>query len=89
MHPIDLVPGARTLSKDSLLRIRRSRGKTVLVLEGRVWITQDSDPRDIFLDDGESLTLDTREMTLVQALADTRLLVLAPLPDGQVVTPVS
>ena len=61
----------------------------MLVLEGRVWITQDSDPRDIFLDDGESLTLDTREMTLVQALADTRLLVLAPLPDGQVVTPVS
>ncbi len=89
MLPIDLDQAARTLGKDSLLRIRRGRGHTVMVLEGLAWVTQDGDPRDIFLAPGESFTLDCPEMTLVQALEDTRLLVLAPLRAAQVVVATS
>ncbi len=77
----DLEHAARTLAKDALMRIRKGRGQIVTVLEGVVWITQDSDPRDIFLADGESFTLDGSRMTIVQALEPTRLLVLAPAPE--------
>lgn len=89
MHPIDFDQAARTLRKDSLLRIRKGRGQTVMVLEGQVWITQDGDPRDVFLGDGELFTLDSPEMTLVQALEDTRLLVFAPARSAQVVAATS
>lgn len=85
MQPIDFDQAARTLPKDSLLRIRRGRGQTVMVLEGLVWITQDGDPRDIFLEQGELFTLDGSPMTLVQALEDSRVLVFAPAPAAQMV----
>lgn len=89
MLPIDLGHAARTLGKDALLRIRQGRGHTVMVLEGLAWVTQDGDPRDIFLGPGESFTLDCPDMTLVQALENTRLLVLAPLRAAQVVVTTS
>lgn len=76
---------ARTLSKDALMRIRKGRGQVVTVLEGLVWITQDVAPRDTFLADGESLQLEGSRMTVVQALQDTRLVVLAPM--GEMVVP--
>lgn len=85
MQTLDLDQAARSLAKDSLLRIRRGRGQTVMVLEGLAWVTQDGDPRDIFVGAGESFTLDCPQMTLVQALEDTRLIVLAPLRSAQVV----
>ena len=85
MQPIDLDRAARSLPKNSLLRIRRGGGQTVMVVSGLVWITQDNDPRDIFLGEGELLTLDSPQMTIVQALADTRLLVFAPAGATQAV----
>jgi len=54
-----------------------------------VWITQDGDPRDIFLGEGELLTLDSPQMTIVQALADTRLFVFAPAGAMQTVVATS
>jgi len=85
MQPIDFNRAARSLPKNSLLRIRRGGGQTVMIVTGLVWITQDGDPRDIFLGEGELLTLDSPHMTIVQALADTRLLVFAPAGATQVV----
>lgn len=85
MQPIDFDQAARSLAKHSLLRIRRGRGQTVMVLEGLVWITQDNDPRDIFLGEGELFTLDGSPMTIVQALEDSRILVFAPAPAGELV----
>ena len=85
MYPNEIAQAARTLSKDALMRIRKGRGQVVTVLEGLVWITQDVHPRDTFLADGESLQLDGSRMTVVQALQDSRLIVLAPPPE--VVTP--
>lgn len=81
MHPNEITQAARTLSKDALMRIRKGRGQVVTVLEGLVWITQDAHPRDTFLADGESLQLDGSRMTVVQALQDSRLIVLAPPPE--------
>lgn len=89
MHPIDFNRAGRSLSKGSLLRIPRGGGQTVMVLAGLVWITQDGDPRDIFLGDGELLTLDSPQMTIVQALADTRLLVFAQARPAQLVVATS
>lgn len=74
----EFAQASRTLSKDALLRIRKGRGQVVTVLEGLVWITQDANPRDTFLADGESMQLEGSHMTVVQALQDTRLVVLAP-----------
>lgn len=82
---IEGLGAARTLSKDALMRIRKGRGQVVTVLEGVVWITQDAHPRDSFLADGESLRLDGLGMTIVQALQDSRVLVLAP--PSEVVVP--
>lgn len=81
MYPNEIAQAARTLSKDALMRIRKGRGQVVTVIEGLVWITQDAHPRDTFLADGESLQLDGSRMTVVQALQDTRLIVLAPPPE--------
>lgn len=81
MYPNEIAQAARTLSKDALMRIRKGRGQVVTVLEGLVWITQDAHPRDTFLADGESMQLDGSRMTVVQALQDTRLMVLAPPPE--------
>ena len=78
MYPNEIAQAARTLSKDALMRIRKGRGQVVTVLEGLVWITQDAHPRDTFLADGESLQLEGSRMTVVQALQDSRLIVLAP-----------
>ncbi len=86
MQSIDFDRAARSLARHSLLRIRGGRGQTVMVLEGLVWITQDGDRRDIFLGDGELFTLDGSAMALVQALEDSRILVLAPAPSAQLVT---
>ncbi len=81
MYPNEITQAARTLSKDALMRIRKGRGQVVTVLEGLVWITQDAQPRDTFLTDGESLQLDGSHLTVVQALQDSRLIVLAPPPE--------
>ncbi|MDT3678702.1 MAG: DUF2917 domain-containing protein [Burkholderiaceae bacterium] len=85
MYPNDFAQASRTLSKDALMRIRKGRGQVVTVLEGLVWITQDANPRDTFLADGESMQLEGSHMTVVQALQDTRLIVLAP--PAEVVAP--
>ncbi len=80
MFTTDLERASTRLEKDALLRIRKGRGQIVTVLEGLVWVTQDHDPRDIFLGDGESFALDGGGLTIVQALERTQLLVLAPPP---------
>ncbi len=85
MYFDEIAPAARTLSKDALMRIRKGHGQVVTVLEGLVWVTQDAHPRDTFLADGESMQLEGSRMTVVQALQDTRLIVLAP--PAEVVVP--
>lgn len=63
------------LDKDALVRIDDGRGRTVAVFQGRVWITQDGDPRDVILRAGESFTFDRDGTALVQALVDSGVLI--------------
>ena len=58
-----------TLIKAGLSRhIMHGRGKTVRVLEGDVWITQQGDQRDITLSPGDTFTLDRQGLTLLVAV---------------------
>lgn len=62
------------LSKGEMLRIDNARGQSIAVVQGMVWITQEGDPRDIFLSDGESFVFDQPGTALVQAMNDTHLI---------------
>jgi Protein of unknown function (DUF2917) len=57
------------LERGGLMRLSHSLGSAVHCLEGVVWITQDNDPRDIVLNDGESFVVDGEGLTLVCAIA--------------------
>ncbi|MFI4930613.1 MAG: DUF2917 domain-containing protein [Burkholderiales bacterium] len=68
------------LTAGSTLHVRDGQGRAVVVFEGQVWITQDSDLRDIVLDGGESFSLDHPGLTLVQALRDSKLMLVQAEP---------
>jgi hypothetical protein len=70
------------LPKGTLLRVSDSRGKGVAVFQGRAWVTQDGDSRDVVIGAGESFALDRPGMAIVQALDDTNLLVFETRPAG-------
>ena len=71
-HPLTDLP------RDGTLRIADGRAHVVAVFEGQVWLTQDGDERDVFLDAGESFDVRSSGVTLVQAMRDARLLVSDP-----------
>ena len=68
------------LDAGALLRIADPDGRGVAVFSGSVWITQQGDARDVFVDSGESFTFDRPGLALVQALRPTQLLVFEPPP---------
>lgn len=72
------------LEHGDLLRIQRGMGQSIAVFDGLVWITQDGDPRDIFVMGGETFTLDAKGPAIVYALQASRVLVLDALhtPEG-------
>ena len=61
------------LAKEELLGLDDLRGKRLLCIEGNVWLTLDRDLRDIFLGPGDSFVVDRDGVTLLHALAPTRL----------------
>lgn len=68
------------LDKGTLQRIEDANGKGVAVFDGSVWITQDNDPLDHFLEEGESLVFERAGLVIVQALVDSRLMVFEAEP---------
>lgn len=70
----DLNSAATRLATGSVLRIDNSKGQSIAVVKGMVWITQEGDRRDAFLSDGETFVFDRAGTALVQALSETRLL---------------
>ena len=50
------------------MRIEDGEGTEISSLEGRIWITQEGDQRDVVLSPGKSFTLDRNGLTLLVAL---------------------
>ncbi|HKX94943.1 MAG TPA: DUF2917 domain-containing protein [Methylibium sp.] len=61
------------LPRRATLTLADRAGDRIDCLRGRLWITQDGDPRDIVLDAGASFELDRPGLAIVSALADARL----------------
>jgi hypothetical protein len=65
------------------LRLRDRVGSGVALFDGKVWITQQSDPRDIFLGAGESFVFDRPGLALVQAVVGSTLQLFELEPDAR------
>ena len=72
------------LGAGEVMQVLDGSGQTLAVFEGLVWVTQDGDPRDAFIAKGGSFTIDRPGLTVVEALADTRLAVLAAVSEPHV-----
>lgn len=59
------------LADDQIVALSEARGWTVECRRGRLWITQDGDPRDIVIAAGEQFTFDRDTPTLVSALGES------------------
>lgn len=66
------------LERGHYLRLSDAVGRSVAVFKGMAWITQDNDPRDVFVGRGETFRIDRPGVVLVEAVADASLIVLEP-----------
>jgi hypothetical protein len=55
------------------LRVRDGAGLRIACLSGAIWLTQEGDSRDIFLEKPERFTLDHSGLTLIQALGNAEI----------------
>jgi Protein of unknown function (DUF2917) len=65
------------LTAGSMLNVSDGQGLAIVVFEGLVWITQNDDLRDFVLAAGDSFRVDRPGLTLVEALRDSKVMVLA------------
>jgi len=63
------------LTRGSALTLDDARGALVRVLTGRLWITQERDRKDHFVDAGASFRIDRGGPTVVEAARDARFVV--------------
>jgi len=67
------APIVISLEAGELLRLESDRGIDVRCESGKIWITREEDPRDLWLRKGESALVAPRGLTLVEAVGITRL----------------
>ncbi|MFO1362074.1 MAG: DUF2917 domain-containing protein [Burkholderiales bacterium] len=67
------------LARGSALTLQDARGARVRVLAGRLWITQDRDRKDHFVDAGASFRIDRPGPTVVEATRAARFVVESPV----------
>ena len=65
---IELESGGLQLARDQSLKIRDGAGSTVCAVEGSVWITEESQPRDIVLESGGCYRLRRLGLAIVHPL---------------------
>jgi len=54
---LELQSGGLRLQRGEVLKVRDGMGNTVCALEGAVWITEDHQPKDIVLEEGQCYRL--------------------------------
>jgi len=71
-------PVSMQLAAGQELRLHDAAGWTVACLRGSLWITQEADTRDLFLDAGDSFALDRPGLALILARRHTVLAIQPP-----------
>jgi hypothetical protein len=77
----------KRIVRGELLRVRDGVGRTLVVFDGLLWITQARDPRDIFIGAGQAFTLDRPGVALVEAVVDTLLCIVDSGSDAETALP--
>ena len=65
------------LAAGELIGLDGGRGTTLRVTRGMLWITLESDTRDVVLDAGDVFTIDRGGLTLIEAQGDATVCVMA------------
>lgn len=78
----DLMLSTEVLPRGGMRRITDGRGLRLLCLDGRLWLTQQGDARDIVLEPGQTARVERDGLTIVQALRDARLQLLADIREA-------
>ncbi|HYG54753.1 MAG TPA: DUF2917 domain-containing protein [Burkholderiales bacterium] len=65
---IELQSGAVQLTGDQTLKLRDGAGATVCAVQGTVWITEENEPRDIVLAQGNCYRLRHAGVAVINAL---------------------
>jgi len=68
------------LDTRQVIRLYDSRGARIECVGGALWITQDRDPDDHFLEANDALTLDRPGLALIHAQAPSRIVLFEPGP---------
>lgn len=75
-----VVQGNLGMARGSLLRIEDGRELLVHVHEGALWLTQEGDPRDRYIEAGGSFRLDRNGVAVLHAVRRTVTTLTAPVP---------
>ena len=71
----------KNLKKGCVLRVHGNRtGQSIRCLDGMVWVTQQGDDRDRFLNRGEMYLSNLPRIVLIQALKDAKIMI---CPEGK------
>lgn len=76
----DLSLASTALRRGAVHRIEDGRGLAVQCLSGRLWLTQEGDPRDIVLEPGDLAPIERDGLSIVAALRDSSFVLLAANP---------
>lgn len=70
-----LLKGPMVISLESgeFLRLEPGEDVEVRCASGRLWITREEDPADVWLEGGERALVDPRGLTLIEAVGVTQL----------------
>jgi hypothetical protein len=68
------------------LRLQDAAGWVVVCLRGSLWLTQEADTRDLFLDAGDNFTLDRNGVALILARQESQLAIRPPATNRQAET---
>ena len=77
------LDGARIrLAEPARMQVRDGRGRQVCCFEGKVWITQERNARDVFLTAGECFILDRGGLAIISPLGTADLQLRDPRGTG-------